>query len=96
MVLVALLPLTYVCLILLYQFVVARSEANQLAYSNLSTYVPSLVIAVFGFIIKKGAFDLPRHKKMKQQKEEDEKKVSDFVEDIWKVYCKKNLNLCKI
>ena len=45
MVLVALLPLTYVCLILLYQFVVARSEANQLAYSNLSTYVPSLVSA---------------------------------------------------
>ena len=60
MVLVALLPLTYVCLILLYQFVVARSEHHQLlAYSNFAAYIPSIIIAVFGFIIKKGAFDLP-------------------------------------
>lgn len=59
LVLLALLPLTYVCLILLYQFVVARSEVNQLlAYTNFATYIPSIAIAVFGFVIKKGAFDL--------------------------------------
>ena len=58
MVLVALLPLTYVCLILLYQFVVARSEHHQLlAYSNFATYIPSIIIAVFGFIVKKGLPD---------------------------------------
>ena len=65
MMLVALLPLTYVCLILLYQFVVARSGTH-LADSNVATYVPSITIAVFGFVIKKGAFDVPRHKKMEQ------------------------------
>ena len=68
MVLFAMLPLTYVCLILLYQFVVARSEVNQLlAYSNFATYIPSIVIAVFGYIIKKGAFDLPYEETAKEK-----------------------------
>ena len=70
MVLFAMLPLTYVCLILLYQFVVARSEVNQLlAYSNFATYIPSIVIAVFGYIIKKGAFDLPYEETAKEKNE---------------------------
>ena len=68
MVLFAMLPLTYVCLILLYQFVVARSEVNQLlAYSNFATYIPSIVIAVFGYIIKKGAFDFPYEETAKEK-----------------------------
>ena len=67
MILVALLPMTYACLILLYQFVVARSGTH-LVYGSFATYVPSIIIAVFGFAIKKGAFDVPRHKIMEQQK----------------------------
>ena len=33
----------------------------------------------------KGAFDVPRHKKMEQQKAKDEKMISDWAKKIWGV-----------
>lgn len=50
-----LLPLTYICIILLYQFVVARSNTNDVALNGITMYVPTLIIGAFGFIIDKGA-----------------------------------------
>lgn len=50
-----LLPLTYICIILLYQFVVARSNTNEAAVNGITMYVPTLIIGVFGFAIDKGA-----------------------------------------
>ena len=86
LIMVALLPLTYVCIILLYQFVVARSETNQIASSNLAMYVPSIAIAVFGFLLNKGAFDKPQHVKMEQKRRKEDKKNSALARKIWEEY----------
>lgn len=63
-----LLPLTYICIILLYQFVVARSNTNDIALNGISMYIPTLIIGVFGFVIDKGA--VRKLKRISQQHNE--------------------------
>ena len=65
------LPITYICIIFFYQFVVARSNTNDISLNGLSLYIPSVVIAVFGFVIKKGAFE--------QNTTENEKKKEEHM-----------------
>ena len=81
LIMVALLPLAYVCIILLYQFVVARSESNQIASENLAKYVPAIAIAIFGFMLNKGAFDKLEHKQRKE-----DKRNTALAQKIWKEY----------
>ena len=57
LILIALLPLTYICILFFYQFVITRSNTTNIASNGISLYIPSLVIAVFGFLVKKGAFE---------------------------------------
>ena len=64
------LPITYVCIIFFYQFVVARSNTNDISLNGLSLYIPSVVIAVFGFVIKKGAFGQDTAEKEKKKEEQ--------------------------
>ena len=49
LILIALLPLTYICILFFYQFVITRSNTTNVSSSGISLYIPSLVIAVFGF-----------------------------------------------
>ena len=74
--LVVLLPLTYVCIVLVYLFVVARSGNYAVDSDNLASYFPSIAIAVFGYVLKKGAFDISKQEKI-------EKKNSSLAELIW-------------
>ena len=76
MMLVVLLPLTYVCIVLVYQFVVARSGNYAVDSDDLASYIPSIAIAVFGYVLKKGAFDISRQEKI-------DMKNSSLAEKIW-------------
>ena len=64
------LPITYICIMLLYQFVVARSNTSGVYLNGLPLYIPSVVIAVFGIVIKKGAFEQDTAEKEKKKEEQ--------------------------
>ena len=52
-----LIALLHICILFFYQFVITRSNTTNVSSSGISLYIPSLVIAVFGFLVKKGAFE---------------------------------------
>ena len=76
------LPITYVCIIFFYQFVVARSNTSDISLNGLPLYIPSVVIAVFGFVIKKGAF---KQDAAKKKKKKEEQMLIAQAQKIWTV-----------
>ena len=82
---IALLPLTYICILFFYQFVITRSNTTNVSSNGISLYIPSLVIAVFGFLVKKGAFERRTNKE-----EEEERKAKRMLQEqaikIWSVF----------
>ena len=85
LIVIALLPLTYICILFFYQFVITRSNTTNVSSSGISLYIPSLVIAVFGFLVKKGAFERRTNKE-----EEEERKAKRMLQEqaikIWSVF----------
>ena len=81
LILIALLPLTYICILFFYQFVITRSNTTNVSSSGISLYIPSLVIAVFGFLVKKGAFErrMIKEKKAKRM-------LLEQAKAIWTVF----------
>ena len=81
LILLLLLILTYICILFFYQFVITRSNTTNIASNGISLYIPSLVIAVFGFLVKKGAFE---------QHEIEERKAKQMLleqaKNIWTVF----------
>ena len=67
--LLVLLPLSYICIILFYQFVIIRSDFSGVAInlSDISKYVPSIMIGVIGFLLNKGTFLLTQHRRRRSQ-----------------------------
>ena len=53
---IVMLPLTYICIIFLYQFVIIRSDSNQIAYSSIVKYIPTIVIGLFGYALQNKGF----------------------------------------
>ena len=76
------LPITYICIMFFYQFVVARSNTNDISLNGLSLYIPSVVIAIFGFVIKKGAFEQDTAEKKKKK---EEQRLIAQAQKIWTV-----------
>ena len=76
------LPITYVCIIFFYQFVVARSNTSDISLNGLPLYIPSVVIAMFGFVIKKGAF---KQDAAKKKKKKEEQMLIAQAQKIWTV-----------
>ena len=87
LIVIALLPLTYTCILFFYQFVITRSNTTNIASNGISLYIPSLVIAVFGFLVKKGAFER-RTNNLKEQEEERKAKrmLLEQARKIWSVF----------
>lgn len=81
--LLILLPLIYISIILLYQFVIARNESNELASSNIAKYIPPILIAVFGFLLNKGAFELPQKTRLKQEKKKCKNNAILLAQTVW-------------
>ena len=85
LIVIALLPLTYTCILFFYQFVITRSNTTNIASNGISLYIPSLVIAVFGFLVNKGAFERRTNKE-----EEEERKTKQMLQEqarkIWSVF----------
>ena len=76
------LPITYICIMFFYQFVVARSNTDDISLNGLSLYIPSVVIAVFGFVIKKGAFEQAT---AEEKKKKEEQMLIAQAQKIWTV-----------
>ena len=55
---------------------VARSGNYAVDSDDLASYIPSIAIAVFGYVLKKGAFDISRQEKI-------DMKNSSLAEKIW-------------
>ena len=85
LIVIALLPLTYICILFFYQFVITRSNTTNIASNRISLYIPSLVIAVFGFLVKKGAFER-RTNKEKEEKRKAERMLLEQARKIWNVF----------
>ena len=79
LILVVLLPLTYICILFFYQLAITRSNTTNASLIGISLYIPSLIIAVFGFLIKKGAFE---QRKIKERKA----MLLEQAREIWSVF----------
>ena len=81
LILLFLLISTYVCILFFYQFAITRSNTTNVSLNGITLYIPSLVIAVFGFLVKKGAFE---------QHEIEERKAKQMLleqaKNIWTVF----------
>ena len=85
LIVIALLPLTYICILFFYQFVITRSNTTNIASNGISLYIPSLVIAVFGFLVKKGAFE--RRSNIEEEEERKAKRMLlEQSRKIWSVF----------
>ena len=82
---IALLPLTYICILFFYQFVITRSNTTNIASNGISLYIPSLVIAVFGFLVKKGAFE-QRTNKEEEEERKAKRMLLEQARKIWNVF----------
>ena len=81
LILIALLPLTYICILFFYQFVITRSNTTNVSTSGISLYIPSLIIAVFGFLVKKGALERRMIKERKAKR-----MLLEQAKAIWTVF----------
>ena len=85
LIVIALLPLTYICILFFYQFVITRSNTTNIASNGISLYIPSLVIAVFGFLVKKGAFER-RTNKEEEEERKAKRMLLEQARKIWSVF----------
>ena len=85
LIVIALLPLTYICILFFYQFVITRSNTTNVSSNGISLYIPSLVIAVFGFLVKKGAFER-RTNKEEEEERKAKRMLLEQARKIWSVF----------
>ena len=78
------LPLTYTGILFFYQLFITRNKTTNVSLSTISQYIPPLVIAVFGFLVKKGDFE------WRTNKEEEERKAKRMLlqqaRKVWSVF----------
>ena len=87
LIVIALLPLTYTCILFFYQFVITRSNTANITSNGIALYIPSLVIAVFGFLVKKGAFERRTNNLQEQEEERKAKRMLlEQARKIWSVF----------
>ena len=78
------LSLTYACILFFFQFVIIRKKTTNVSLSTITLYSPPLVIAVFGFLIKKGAFE--QHTNKEEEETKAKQMLLEQARKIWSVF----------